>query len=218
MVSVIPTHMAAFVLNTERGLYRTYKNDGDPDTAWLKGWGREGGVWLRDLVTIKRIDGEVDIFALDVNNTLNQSNFNFLIGHGIGAWKNLGGKLVSLPAVANSKGTIHIFHIGIDHALYHNSWDGTNHTPFERLDGVFAHTPAAVSAGEKQVSVFAVGLTDGHLYHYHWNSHSGWAPVEKLPGTWAGNPCTVSDMTGCWDVFGVDPSGKINHISEREFI
>ena len=218
MVSVIPTHIAAFILSTDSALWRHYKADGAPDTAWPPAWYREvtNGIWIREFVTIKRIDGEVDIFALDVNHSLNQSNFNFLSDHGMRPWKNLGGKLVTVPAVANSKGTIHIFHIGTDHALYHNSWDGTTHTPFEKLDGIFAHTPAAVSAGEKEVSVFAVGLTDGLLHHYHWSSRSGWAPVEKIPGIWAGTPCAVSDSDGSWDVFGVDPSGNINHVSDRK--
>ncbi|KAF8484198.1 hypothetical protein JB92DRAFT_3030700 [Gautieria morchelliformis] len=153
---------------------------------------------------------------VDTSHSLQHASFNFMVG-GWSPWKKLGGKLLGPPAVANSKGTIHIFHIGADCALYHKIWDGVRYTPdqgYERLGGTFIHTPAAVSAGAEEVSVFAVGLTDGRLHHYHWKSSSGWDPVAELPGLWAGTPSTVSHQEGCWDVFGVAPSeATINHVS-----
>ena len=214
MVSVVPKHMAAFILGYDHSLYRKDKGENVPDTQW-PGWSAVGGTWIGEPVTIKRIDGEGDIFMTDINHSLNHSIFN--AGQGLRPWKNLGGKLYGPPAVANSKGTIHIFHIGHDRALYHNSWNGTDYTEFEKLGGVFMHTPAAVSVGQNSVSVFAVGLTDGLLHHYQWKSDSGWAPVEKLPGLWAGTPSAVSDQAGCWDVFGVNTNRMINHVSDRKF-
>ena len=211
--------MAAFILGTDHALYRKYKDSENPDTQWIP-WYRQGGTWTQDPVTIKRVLYEVDIFMVDTNHSLQQASFNFMVG-GFSPWKNLGGKLIGPPAVANRNGTIHIFHIGADYALYHKAWNGVRHTPeegFERLSGTFIHTPAAVSAGAAEVSVFAVGLTDGRLHHYHWKSGPGWDPIEELPGTWVGTPSAVSHQEGSWDVFGVAATeATINHVSYREF-
>ncbi|KAF8523857.1 hypothetical protein JB92DRAFT_2704477 [Gautieria morchelliformis] len=172
-------------------------------------------MWINEPVTIKRIDGEVDIFMMDYNYGLQHSSFNFLIGHGIGPWKNLGGKLLSPPAVANRKGTVHIFHVGTDRALYHNSWDGANHSPFERLLGEVMHThsPAAVSAGAQEVSVFAVGLADARLYHYHWSSTSGagkQSDLETISGSFHSVDC-ISWGPGRIDIFGSNLASGVSH-------
>ena len=95
MVSVIPKHIAAFILGNDHALWKNYKDDGNLDTVW-SGWAREGGVWIGDPVTIKRIHGEVDIFMINSNHVLNHLAFNFLEGRSIKPWKNLGGKLLGL--------------------------------------------------------------------------------------------------------------------------
>jgi hypothetical protein len=135
---------------------------------------------------------------VDDAGALKQSHFDLVNIGDLGPWKDLGGKL-SPPAIAKRKGGIlHIFRIGGDHAIHHKSWDGVVYSPadeYEKLGGEFAHTTTAVSTGQDDVSVFAVGL-DNQPRHYQWRSSSGWSSAETLPGHWASTPKAVSDQVG----------------------
>jgi len=102
--------------------------------------------------------------------------------------------------------------------MHHSCWDGhTNYTPaegnFDKLGGCFLHTPTAVSYSPDS-ALFAVGLSDACIYQAVRKEGPGHGSgFTKLSGVWAGTPKAVSDQAGCWDVFGVNPDGKINHVS-----
>ena len=215
MVSLAPKRINAFILAPDHSLHWTYKDPAN-DTNWA-GWHQSGGNWIYEPVTISRVTNHITIFMVAQDQSLQQSHFDLVEWGDMGPFSNIGGKLIAPPAVTNRKGTLHIFYIGVDRALYHKSWDGQTYKPpgkeYERLGGTYTRTPTAVTTGPSEVSVFATGHQDNALYHYHWKAGSHWSGPEKLPGHWAESPKAVSDQPGHIDVVGIDPGGNIIRVS-----
>jgi hypothetical protein len=209
MTSVAPKRANVHLLGLDHALYWKYKSPSN-ERAWSQ-WHRAGGTWIYDAVSCSRVLNELSVFVVDTNHRLNQSNFNLITTADLSPFKNLGGKLSGPPVVCNSKGTLHIFHIGTDYAIYHKSWDGGRYSPdeqrYQKLAGFFAHL-TAVSAGEGEVDIFGIGLTDDCLYRYHWSSSDGWGKLEKMPGRWSSCLSSASQKEGCWDIFGLDMQRK----------
>ncbi|KAF8576913.1 hypothetical protein K439DRAFT_598886 [Ramaria rubella] len=144
---------------------------------WAYGGGKKwtpyhqnaGGPWRFAPVTISRTLAELSVFTIARNNTLHQSNFDLINYGDLGPWKNLGGKVLGVPAVANRNGTLHIFFVGDDHAINHKTWDGIAYAPkdgYDKIEGDFAITLTAVSAGPDEVSLLAVNRIEYTLHHY----------------------------------------------------
>ncbi|KIJ42698.1 hypothetical protein M422DRAFT_254139 [Sphaerobolus stellatus SS14] len=221
MVSVQPGHIAVHILGTNHGLFRTYKGVNLPDTTQPGAWGSEVqlGTWCYSPYVISRIQDEYSCFLVSESHELCQSDFDQTTSVGMPAFRGLGGQLSSPPFACNRKasGTLHIFHVGMDKALYHKAWDGINYYPegcWERLEGKFLDggACAAVSCGDDEVDVFAIGATTGKLHHYHWKEGAGWKLEEDLPGYWWGDVAVVSPENGKINVFGVDDSSQIHRV------
>ncbi|KIJ46724.1 hypothetical protein M422DRAFT_249886 [Sphaerobolus stellatus SS14] len=197
---------------------------GLPDSDALTPYHATPGSWKYEFVSISPALNNFSLFLVSMDHALHQSNFNLLDTADFTPWKRLGGKLTGPPAVCTRQGTIHIYHRGIDAAIYHNRWDGKTNTyspqegSFERLDGIFVHTLTACSPHPDESMVFAVGAIDGCLHYSRWKAGEGHGPFQKLPGTWLGSPKAISDKPGCWDVFGVGPRGQINRVTFRSSI
>jgi len=135
---------------------------------------------------------------------------------GMQPFKVLGGQLGREPVACVRRGTIHIFHVGMDRAIYHKAWDGINYHPnegFERLEGYFLDGIAAVSCARDEVSVFAIGVKTGKLHHYRWTEEEGWKLQENIPGEWGGSLSVATLKYKCWDLFGLDLKSKIIRVS-----
>ncbi|KIJ42699.1 hypothetical protein M422DRAFT_48119 [Sphaerobolus stellatus SS14] len=219
MVAYAPQLMRGFGLGYDNALW-SQRNNPPNDVGWT-GWGQvtPGRQFVYDPVSVSRIQNEASAFVVDCNgHSLQQLDFK---GDAPQPIRDLGGCLTGPPALASSKGgLVHIFHIGTDRGLYYKSWNGTAYTPgqaeYQKLEGTFRDVPAAVSAGEGEVSCFAIGQLDGCLYHQKWTQKGGWEKLEKLSGLWSGSLSAVSDQEGNWDVFGLDLNGKINRVSNRK--
>ena len=215
MTSLAHGRVNVFVLGADHGIHWAYGGGGK---AWTSYHVNAAKGWRHGPITISRVQDEISAFTVNnKSSSLYHSNFDLVNMGDLGPWKNLGGSILGQPAVANRNGTLHIFFTGADHAIYHKAWDGVVYTPesvgsFDKLEGDFAHPPTAVSAGGEEVSVFGLGREDHTLYHYHWKSSSGWGPVEKLPGQWAGSLKAVSDNPGSLNVLGLAAGGNINHL------
>jgi len=216
MVSLAPTRVNCHILGSNHAMYWLY---GFPDTEVITGYHATPGTWVYDLVSISNAPNNFSLFLVSTDHVLHQSNFNLLDTADFTPWKKLGGKLSAPPALATRKGAIHIYFIGSDRSLYHSCWDGhAKYTPaegvFDKLGGCFLHTPTAVSYSPDTSAVFAVGASDACLYQAVWKEGQGHGlGFTKLPGVWVGTPKAVSDQAGCWDIFGINPHGKINHVS-----
>ncbi|KIJ46172.1 hypothetical protein M422DRAFT_250215 [Sphaerobolus stellatus SS14] len=218
MVSVQPGHISMHCLGTNHGLFRTYKGPEVPDTTQPAGWASESklGTWCFSPVVISRIKDEYSCFMVDCNHKLCQSDFDLTSTVGMQPFTVLGGELGSQPIICSRAGTLHIFHVGMDRAIYYKAWDGVNYYPkngFERLEGCFLDDPAVVSCGEGGVAVFAIGATTGKLHHYQWTEKEGWKLQEDVEGNWSGALSAVSLNDGCWEVFGLDLKGHIIRVS-----
>lgn len=221
MVSVEPGHIAIHALGTDHRLLRHYKDNPVPDTSQPPSWaGVEGphGQWCYQPIVISRVHDEYSCFLVNNDHHLVQSNFDQTMSSNMDAYIDLGGKLRGPPCVCNRHGTLHIFHVGLDHALYHKYWNGMDYTPeegFERIEGLFRDSLAAASSGPNEVSVFAHGAASGSLHHLKWIEGKGWHKEEDLPGIWAGALSAISDQQGHLDVFGINENSAVNHVACR---
>lgn len=217
MTQYYPGMMLVFGLSWESNL--VWKWSSPPNDASWTGWVNKEGVVVYDPLAIVRVKLEFSVFTVNKNHSLMQANY--VSGNAAGSpWKDLGGKLNGPPIAVNSKGVVHIFHVGTDHALYHKTWDGVSYSPgdltYTKLEAKTRFRPgslAAVSLGEEEATLFAIGLLDSSLYRFHWTLANGWGEAEKLTGLWDGCLSLTSHKPGCWDLFGLNMKSGINHLS-----
>ncbi len=90
-------------------------------------------------------------------------------------WEQLDGVLKDSPTVASwATNRLDVFVRGIDDALWHKVWDGSNWTGWESLGGVLTSSPAAASWGENRIDIFALGL-DREVWQQTWDgAWLGW--------------------------------------------
>src|ERR1700743_3579982 len=71
-------------------------------------------------------------------------------------WENLGGAIVSGPAVSSwSANRLDVFAPGTDNHMWHKWWNGSSWSGWEDLGGVILGSPAAVSWGPNRIDTFA---------------------------------------------------------------
>jgi hypothetical protein len=111
-------------------------------------------------VTISRVTNHITTFMVVEDQSLHQSDFDLVEWGDLGPFSNIGGKLIAPPAVMNTKAILLIFHIGVDRALHHKSWDGHTYNPsgrhYERLGGTFTHTSTAVTVIIPYIDIIGV--------------------------------------------------------------
>jgi len=213
----VPSHINLNIIREDQTLVWKYTWNADQQ-GWTDWHPCGSQKWMFEPIAIKYKPEFMCNFGVSPDRVLYQNNWDLNITGDFAGWKPIGGKLNAPPAVATRKATIHIFHIGIDHKLYHVHWDSATgkYTPalgsFDKLDGAFLHTPTAVCAGPEEVTVFAVGM-DSCLHYFHWSTGHGWSHRQTLEGHWEGAPKAVSASPGTWDVFGITRGGGLNHIS-----
>ena len=92
----------------------------------------------------------------------------------------LGGILISdADAASGSANRIDTVAVGVDYALWHRIWDGTQWSAWDSLGGVLTSSPSAVASANR-LDVFGRG-GDGALWHRWWNG-TAWQPWESLGG------------------------------------
>jgi hypothetical protein len=224
MVSVQPGHISIHCLGTDHRILRHYKGPENPDTVQPPSWANipeeaQKGTWCYQPFVISRVLNEYSCFLVNDKHQLVQTNFDLTMSHNMDPIVILGGRLKAQPFVCNQAGTLHIFHVGMDHALYHKIWDGAAYFPsegFERIGGVFKEHVTATSTSQNQVSLFAIDAETGLLKHYKWKKGRGWYKEAHIPGSWAGALSAVSAKEGQWDLFGINVESAINHVSNQE--
>ncbi|MEO6798030.1 MAG: glycoside hydrolase family 3 N-terminal domain-containing protein [Candidatus Dormibacter sp.] len=120
-------------------------------------------------------------------------------------WTSLGGLMVGGPAVASwSTNRLDVFIHGIDNALWHRWWTGSNWSGWEFLGGQLTADPTVVSWGPNRLDVFIRG-TDSALWHKWWDG-TAWSSWERLGGVLAAAPEVASWAPNRLDVFvrGID--------------
>jgi hypothetical protein len=119
---------------------------------------------------------------------------------------------LSAPSVVSwAANRLDIFAIGLNGALYHRWWDGTNWNGPENLGGEgLINSPSAVSWAANRLDIFAVGST-GNLYHWAWNG-TNWSGPENRGGAGIVNsPSAVSWAPNRLDIFAINSRGYLVH-------
>ena len=134
-------------------------------------------------------------------------------------WEHLGGIFTSVPEAVASDTTqpnvprrLDVFGLGLDYAMYHKRWEGTQWpSDWESLGGIFMSEPAAFARPGDRIDVFGVGL-DYAMYHRVWNGRwsTGW---ERLGGTFSSTASIVSWDPGRLDVFARGADFTLRHRS-----
>ncbi|HXQ80102.1 MAG TPA: hypothetical protein VN775_02230 [Opitutaceae bacterium] len=193
--------------------------------AWLPsvtGYDNLGGACVGDPCVSAWDNTRLDIFVVgSADAALYHKAWN-----GVGwlpstsGWDRLGGQFMLRPSpcVASwGPSRLDVFGVGLDQAVYHKAWDGTQWLPsmtdWEYLGGQCSSYPCVVSWGPGRLDIFVVGAQDGALYHKAWDgtqwlpSQSGW---DRLGGVFVSNwvPCAVSSAPNQLDVFGVGAQGQ----------
>jgi hypothetical protein len=129
------------------------------------------------------------------------------------SWKgfeSLGGLISSTPrAVSWGPNRIDVVARGMDSAVWHRWWDGSNWLGWESLGGVIQGGPAICSWANGRLDIFAVGLNH-HLYH-KWYDGS-WHGYEDLGGFLTSDPACVSWGNGRIDVFARGGDSSLQHL------
>ena len=127
-------------------------------------------------------------------------------------WERLGGfhfTATSSPASVSwdNSGRVDIFVRGMDFAMWHMAWDGTQWTPWEWLGGVFTSGPSAVSRGPNRLDVFGRG-TDGAVWVNSWTG-TQWTGWNSLGGVITSDPVAVVYGTERIAVFARGPDNAL---------
>jgi predicted acylesterase/phospholipase RssA len=110
-------------------------------------------------------------------------------------------------AAAFAGGRVDVVGIGLDHGMFHKSWDGAAWTPaaggWTPFGGTFSSPPAACAWANGRLEVFGRGL-DRQLYHRSWSAgtflQGGWEP---LGGGMTGPPNVVAWSENRMDIFAL---------------
>lgn len=126
-------------------------------------------------------------------------------------WQSLGGGITSAPAsVSWDPNRIDVFVRGVDQAIWHKFWDGSDWLGnWESLGGRLSSAPAVASWGINRMDLFARGM-DRALWHKWWNG-SSWSGWESLGGVLASAPAAVSRAPNRIDVFARDANNALLH-------
>jgi len=131
-------------------------------------------------------------------------------------WESLGGTLLSAPAAASqAQGTVDIFVLGADGAIWQRAYNAGGWGTWKSLGGTFAQGPAAGSQIPGNLDVFAVDQ-QGLLWQLS-GQQGGWGlwhqaartapPVNGI----ASAPSVVASGTGIYDVFAKGADTQLWH-------
>jgi hypothetical protein len=203
-----------FVLGSDSSLWTTVQSSpGGP----FAGWRGLGQILTNDPAVTADSSGNLHVFAVGSDQAL------WTIAEtspgSYGSWTSLGGAVLHNPAVIQNRtacscrppqifiyGSIEVFVVGIDNALWHN-WtvdDAFDWSGWSSLGGAIAGSPvAAIENSNGLVSVFGTG-TDAALWYtaHPWGS-GVWTPFASLGGSLTSDPSAVFDTSdGLVEVFG----------------
>ncbi|KAJ6499817.1 hypothetical protein DFH09DRAFT_1289897 [Mycena vulgaris] len=214
-----PNRLDVFVVGSEdRGLYQKFW-DGE---TWNNGFVNLGGQHRTSPSVVSWGLDRIDIFTEGMDSVTYHKWWDgkqWGPSGPTGPYESMGGILVGRPkAVCWGPNRIDLFGIGLNSALYHKWWDGTQWGPsgpagcWEHISGIFRGTPEVVSWSQGRLDVFVIGL-DSAVYHKWWDGN--WGPsvtgYERMGGI------VIRDITAvCWgpnriDMFVIGIDGAINH-------
>ncbi|KAJ6553881.1 hypothetical protein B0H10DRAFT_2241694 [Mycena sp. CBHHK59/15] len=194
-----------FVVGEGRGLYQKFW-DGE---TWNNGFVNLGGQHRSSPSVVSWGPDRIDIFTAGMDSVTYHKWWDgkeWGPSGPTGPYESMGGILVGCPkAVCWGPNRIDLFIIGLNSALYHKWWDGTQWVPrrldvfvigldsavyhkwwdgeswgpsvtgYERMGGVVIRDITAVCWGPNRIDMFVIG-TDGATYHKAWSLPSGWYP------------------------------------------
>ncbi|HET7320393.1 MAG TPA: CAP domain-containing protein, partial [Candidatus Saccharimonadales bacterium] len=130
------------------------------------------------------------------------------------SWKDLGGYMISSPAVASMNANHEeVFATWSNKAVYHKYWTSTSGwSRWYKLGSCSTSAPAAVSWADGRMDVF-YHRCNGNLGHFYYTSGSGWAAADLTVSVgWTGGPAVASMNSGRLDVF---IRGSNNHLYQK---
>jgi hypothetical protein len=114
----------------------------------------------------------------------------------------LGGQTLGDPDVASwGANRLDVVVTGVDNALWHKSWDGTQWIAWESLGGILTSSPSVVAGAANRLDVFGRGSNDA-LWH-RWFDGTSWHPWQSLGGVLqrTSGPASASWSGSRLDVF-----------------
>jgi hypothetical protein len=156
-----------------------------------------------------------DIYWLDTKFAMNHKSGNATDWNI--PWDDLGGVFTSVPAAvaatpqSPTPHQLDVFGLGLDYAMYHKTFDGTNWTAeWENIGGIFISAPGVIERQSGRIDVFGVGL-DYAMYHRFLQGGRWSRSWERLGGTFSSTASVVSFDPTRLDVFARGADFTLRH-------
>jgi GH25 family lysozyme M1 (1,4-beta-N-acetylmuramidase) len=175
--------------------------------------GAKVGGGLEDARVVKLSDGRLAVVAKGIADDAIWLSEQTAPNGGRKAWKSLGGKLSSAPALAkNQDGRLEVFARGTDGALWH-TWEtapGAAWSAWSSLGGI-VYDPTAASDKDGRLEVFVRG-SDGKLYKNRQTApNAGWEDWTGMGAKMEGGAGVGRNADGRLEVFVQAPDGSVRH-------
>ncbi|GAC1471860.1 MAG: hypothetical protein PVSMB3_04010 [Candidatus Dormibacteraceae bacterium] len=135
----------------------------------------------------------------------------YYLGQTTAGWTSLNGILTTGPGASSwGAGRTDVFAVGLDRALWQNTFNGTAWAGWAPLGGIVTDAPGAVSWGAGRIDVFVRGQ-DGALYHRYSDGASWFGGWEGLGGGMRYGPRVASMAPQRLDIFITGNDNQLWH-------
>ena len=175
-------------------------------SSW-SGWSSLGGSLTSGPAAMARPGGIYDVFVRGPDNAIHHRSFTPATGWS--GWDSLGGTFTSGPGAMYRQGggQVDVFGVGLNHELFHNSWNG-QWSGWILLGCCVSGAPSAESPGPDTLDVWVRG-TDSQLYQKYWTPTGGWSGFVPLGGSLTSTPEGTAWAGDRRDVFVRGPGSVI---------
>jgi hypothetical protein len=125
------------------------------------------------------------------------------------AWRSIGGRASSGPAVAAYGSAIHAFVVGLDLAVYENVLRDGTWSGWTSLGGAASSAPSAIARRGTNILDLSVRGTDNAIHHRLFQPGAGWSPWGSLGGALTSAPALNSQDPGVLNVFSRGTNGQL---------
>ena len=162
-----------------------------PTTGWEYLGQPDGNVFSNGFDVVSWGSGRLDVFQKNVgySNCYNCWNdrpfYHKWWENGWGTsqtgWQTLDSAVYinNIQAVARASQRLDLFGINWANTIMHKSWDGSNWSSWESMNGLTRVTPLVLSRASDRLEVFVRGYGDDQVWHGWWDGtwHGCWTPM-----------------------------------------
>ncbi|HWF08880.1 MAG TPA: hypothetical protein VG297_10465 [Bryobacteraceae bacterium] len=175
-------------------------------------WVNLGGTITGRPAATKNVDGRLEVFARNSDNTLGHIVENSPGTAQWSAWSSLGGPITSDPAVGvNKDGRLEVFALGTDNAIWHTAQltaGGAGWSGWSSLGGQGVDDPTVIANADGRLEVVIHTATNSMWHVWQTSPGGSWSAGDEIMGAVDRPPFVSRNSDGRLIIFAGDSDGK----------